>query len=326
MEVAASSRIPAGQAAPPPDAAAVRRILSDQFPRIPNTTVRFIAGGWDYWVYEVSNNWILRFPKRESGVLRLQRESRILPVLEHHLSILVPRYELLGQPCEDFPWTFVGYRKMEGLGMGDFCPMPDRQDKLARQIGHLLTQLHNIPTDDPALVELPTEDRTLSHWRRTLVARLNQVSHYLPDKIINLARIVLGERREIRAYIGAYRVLHNDLTGDNLLFDREYLEVVGIIDWADISLGDPALEFVGLWIWLGDPFLDAVLRNYDIPVDGAFLERIRSRGRIAPLVWLCDAVIEGDVPKSRALQSQILDVLVPRGAYGEPEAIVSSLT
>ena len=39
-------------------------------------------------------------------------------------------------------------------------------------------------------------------------------------------------------------------------------DVVGLIDWADACLGDPAYDFKFLWVWLGDEFIDRILLHY----------------------------------------------------------------
>jgi aminoglycoside phosphotransferase (APT) family kinase protein len=76
--------------------------------------------------------------------------------------------------------------------------------------------------------------------------------------------------------------VHGDLFDEHLLLDDAGC-VSGIIDWGDACLADPALDFAGLYAWLGEEFVRQVLDHYGGPVDAAIMQQIAFRARCAAL-------------------------------------------
>ena len=69
-------------------------------------------------------------------------------------------------------------------------------------------------------------------------------------------------------------VIHRDLAPDaHILWNPETEEITGIIDWGDIEIGDPALDFTGLFCDCGPEFTKMVLANYKNNQDPTILER-----------------------------------------------------
>ena len=61
----------------------------------------------------------------------------------------------------------------------------------------------------------------------------------------------------------ASRFIHRDLSGDaHILCDTQVNRVVGIIDWEDACIGDPAIDFTGLLWDCGRDFTERVLGHY----------------------------------------------------------------
>jgi aminoglycoside 2''-phosphotransferase len=69
-------------------------------------------------------------------------------------------------------------------------------------------------------------------------------------------------------------LIHADLCDDHILCDPERQQLNGIIDWEDATLGDPALDFVGLAYIAGWEPVKRVLSAYRGPVEGTFRQRI----------------------------------------------------
>lgn len=60
-----------------------------------------------------------------------------------------------------------------------------------------------------------------------------------------------------------------------MLLDPSTADVVGVIDWTDAAVGDPALDFAGLIHWQGLAFAREVADLYEGPRDADLLERAR---------------------------------------------------
>ena len=69
-------------------------------------------------------------------------------------------------------------------------------------------------------------------------------------------------------------VVHHDLSGDDhILCEPERAKITGIIDWGDVAIGDPAIDFTGLYWDCGEEFTNQVLAKYGGTVDQTFWER-----------------------------------------------------
>jgi aminoglycoside phosphotransferase (APT) family kinase protein len=73
---------------------------------------------------------------------------------------------------------------------------------------------------------------------------------------------------------------------------------VGLLDWTDVALGDPALDLVVPALWQGWRFLDDVLGHYRVRLDDGFGDRLRFVARVLSLIWLSESREQAtDVPK-----------------------------
>src|ERR1700730_12960906 len=95
------------------------KLISRNFPQVEISTARPITRGWDSFVLEVNGELIFRFPMRDDVIPYLQKELRLLPVLEQALSTPIPHSDFIGKGDTSYPYTFVGYRKLEGVALDD---------------------------------------------------------------------------------------------------------------------------------------------------------------------------------------------------------------
>ena len=90
-------------------------------------------------------------------------------------------------------------------------------------------------------------------------------------------------------YEGPLRFIHHDLSPEHLIVDPKTGQLAGILDWTDAALGDAARDFVVLVTWRGWDFTEAVLRDYRLPLDDGFRERLRFMARLLSMIWLGEA-------------------------------------
>jgi hypothetical protein len=69
--------------------------------------------------------------------------------------------------------------------------------------------------------------------------------------------------------------VHRDLAAEHILLDPQTQQVTGIIDWSEISVADPAIDFAGIFHWGGLDFTNAVLSRYNHEPDNGLLIRAR---------------------------------------------------
>ena len=274
----------------PLDEGAMRELLEEQFPELASATVLALQEGWDSRVFLVGETWIFRMPKRADVVPRLAMERRLLPILAPRLPVSVPQLELFGRPGVHCPYPFAAYRCLPGdlgdhVAIGTFRPEP-----LGRQLGGLLRCLHDVPLALARSAGVPDADCAIDRDLEDVLARD-------PESIEG----VLGPRRwavlQEAVASGApdapdRRVClrHADLDVGHLLLDHEHLAITGMIDWADASIGDPALDFAAFQVRCGDAFVSSALEAYD-PMGGSDLHPwIREAARRVVVIWLYEAI------------------------------------
>ena len=93
----------------------------------------------------VDSELIFRFPMRDDVVPYLEKELGLLPVLEPTLSTPIPHFDYIGHGDADYPFMFVGYRKLGGTTLEDESLTPEQLAALAPALATFLGELHSFP-------------------------------------------------------------------------------------------------------------------------------------------------------------------------------------
>ena len=262
-------------------------VVAAQFPEFADAPVRLFGAGWDNELYSVGADWIFRFPKRAERVPWLKREIEITAMAGSALGSAVPRFEHVGAPSDLFPYPFVGYRRLVGVG-ADESGVTDLA-ALSTDIGRLLSDLHRI---DPAQIPATPggwEREPWSDLRAELTAEADVVRPLLPpDLLAKAAPYLAGEVTE-PPQDGPCRLIHNDICPDHLLVDPATGRLSGLIDFTDAMAGEVVLDFVGLIGIAGYEFIGQVAANYELPLGGSFDAKLCWLARTLTLNWLADA-------------------------------------
>ncbi len=277
-----------------------RAAIGTCFPEVDSQTVKHLASGWEFDVYLTPDGWVFRFPRRDwiAGVFELERRAHelVAPVLAP--KIAVPNVELMGEPTDAFPYRFAGHRFIDGVTADTVSS--DFDATLAQEIGKALEAIHSIPVEEvraAGIVEMDLEDPGRKSWLTRGVDRASQLRGLDPkiDPALDwLANISLP----IRPLGGPLCLVHQALCPENLIVEPQKCELVGIIDWTDPTLGDPARDFVDLVTWHGWGLTEDVLRSYGLPLDEGFRDRLRFMARLISTIVLTEAHAHGmDIAK-----------------------------
>lgn len=281
----------------------VRRTIAAQFPDLEATDVEWIGSGWDNDVYLIDGTWIFRFPRRREVAGRLKTETDVLATVGPLLSpagVSVPRIERIGVGGPDFPYSFVGYRRLSGLPADAVALTELADDELAKGVARALTRLHSIEPRRLQHASVPTAEEGPADWLNEAVkvaGELVRREDAVGAKRVTWLRSGLSCPP---AYSGEPRFLHNDFCPDHLLVDPDTGRLSGLLDFGDVRWGDPAFDFVVLPAWRGWQFTERVVDRYELSLDRRFWDRLRFLARVDVLVWLHDAhVCRADVEKHR---------------------------
>jgi aminoglycoside 2''-phosphotransferase len=252
-------------------------LIQHNFPQVAVQTALPITRGWDSFVLEVNGELIFRFPMREDVIEYLQKEMCLLPVLEQALSIPIPHFDYIGQGDENYPFMFVGYRKLEGIALEDVSITPEQLAALAPALTAFLNELHSFPVE--RAVQAGVWETTPEQWRERYQERYTDLqSRVFPllDKDLCAKSEQLWEDFLHNETIFAFQpvLIHCDLACEHIFCDPVSGVLTGVIDWGDAAIGDPAMDFVGLHNGRGREFTEHVLARYKGTVDTAFWKRM----------------------------------------------------
>jgi aminoglycoside phosphotransferase (APT) family kinase protein len=242
-------------------------------------TVRQIHGGWGSFTFLVDDH-ILRFSRGPAVAAAHHREAALLPVVARSVTFAVPEPDFFGD------WdgrTLIGYPLIEGRSL-------TAEDDW-RSLACVLRQLHDVPVDDArtalgcAGTTNEWRDYYLDLWART-------VERALPVLPVDLRTVV---EREYTVFLdGDWNftpvLVHRDLAPEHVLVDARGV-VVGLIDFEDATVGDPAVDFAGLSAVLGHDRTEQLLAAYGRPVDRT---RLRCYWWLAPVHDLLHGLATGD--------------------------------
>jgi aminoglycoside 2''-phosphotransferase len=264
-------------------------LIQHNFPQVAIRTALPITRGWDSFVLEVNDELIFRFPMREDVIEYLQKEIRLLPVLESALSTPIPHFDYLGHGDENYPFMFVGYRKLGGLALEDVSITSEQLAALAPALATVLDELHSFPVAQA--VQAGVQEHTPSQWRERYQERYAdlQVRVFpLLDKELRTKSVQIWEGFLRDEAIFAFQpvLIHCDLACEHIFCDLLSGVLSGVIDWGDATIGDPAMDFVGLHNGRGREFTEHVMARYKCTVDTAFWKRMDFYLRYGPFAEL----------------------------------------
>ena len=240
----------------------LQRIQSEFFEHVDSYQV--IQSGWTNIVVEVNAKWIFRFV-RDTRNTQIVVERDFLPQFEKNTSVEIPSLMMSGE-------DFIAYRKIVGerFSPEKFAAFSSIQkNEIIKNLGDFLTCLHKFQFLHPHLSAVPYGGGDF--WIDLWPPVKNRLSNKTRTKAENFFTTALDR---INAFPFEKTVTHSDLGTNNILVDFERRRLGGIIDFGDLSLSDPAVDFAGFYRHFGRQFVQEMLRYYERSVEGNFWERI----------------------------------------------------
>jgi aminoglycoside phosphotransferase (APT) family kinase protein len=256
----------------------VAKILDEAFPQLAPVAVRRLGEGCDSVAFEVNGQWVFRFPKRDDVAEQLLIEHRVLSVLAGRVTLPIPAFAFVGQPSAEFQQHFVGYPMLPGIPAIRLDMRKTPFDAWAPVLGRFLSSLHAFPVNDA--VALGVKEQSLASLieevRADALGDLERARDVAPDAPIEAWRDYLTSAETVtQSRSSGSVVVHNDLAAEHVLCDPTSAAITGIIDWSDMAVSDPVVDFAGLLHWGGESFVRAVLSTYGAPATDEMLRTAR---------------------------------------------------
>ncbi|WP_234313846.1 aminoglycoside phosphotransferase family protein [Streptomyces sp. NBRC 109706] len=244
----------------------VRRLLADQHPDLAELDIEVLANGWDNLVCRLGRDHLVRLPRRAASAGLVVHEQRWLPGLAQRLPLPVPAPVRIGRPGHGYPWAWSVLPFLPGE-IAARTPPAD-PGAAGRVLGGFLAALHlPAPGDAPAN---PSRGIPLAGRTARVLAQLPQVA----DPVERATALRVWQSvTAVPAWDGPPVWLHGDLHPANILVDHG--AVAAVIDFGDITAGDPATDLAVAWMLLPAPGRAVFRRAYGRADDNTWA---RARG------------------------------------------------
>jgi aminoglycoside 2''-phosphotransferase len=230
---------------------------------------------------------VFRFPRRRNVWPELEREIGFLGETCERFSVRVPQYFHVAPESTAAPNGYAVYSYVPGSTIAANTMSATEQRAAAEAIAAFLRMLHTI--EAPALqVRLPRQDE-----RDSAIELLRQAESIVMSQLSHAQAAVL--REQFAQYIDTAAhfcfvpvVRHADLGADHILAVNQ--SVAGVIDFSDVSVGDPDYDFSSLFIDLGEAFTMDIARCYGHP----HLDQLRAKLEYFAIADFVDTLVSGE--------------------------------
>jgi aminoglycoside phosphotransferase (APT) family kinase protein len=245
----------------------VRRLLVGQAPpEMAVLPLRRVASGWDCEIWRLGDELAVRLPRRALAAPLIVHEQRSLPLLAPAIEatgVRVPTPVVLGVPGDGFPWSWSVTPWFEGA-RGIDVPRRERTGWAARLAGALAALHVAAPADHPIN---PVRGRPLATRAAAFEERVHglSASGRLDAAAASALMDVWLRGVAERPWDAPAVWVHGDLHPGNLVADGARL--VAIIDFGDVTAGDPAYDLAVAWLAFDaagrSAFIEAAGDRYD---------------------------------------------------------------
>ncbi len=266
-------------------------------------SLRKVAEGWDCEVWRLGTDLAVRLPRRAMAARLIGHEALVLPRIAttiEEVGVRVPRPLYTGGPAANYPWPWSVVPWIAGA-VGLEVPRSKR-GAWAPILAAALGALHR--PADPYYPPNPGRGVPLAQRAAIIEQRFEVVrtGGSIRPALLDSAQHAWRSALAVEPWSAPPVWLHGDLHPGNLIARGGTL--VGIIDFGDVTGGDPAYDLGVAWLAFESAgradFIAATAGRYDAPT------WVRARGWAAAVGLL---LIEqsDDNPDYRQLGREALD-------------------
>jgi len=226
------------------DTALVKSLIEAQHPDLAGP-LTLVADGWDNVIYRLGDRYAVRIPRRTVAVPLLVNEQNWLPRLAQVLPVDVPSPVRIGRPSAAFDWPWSILPWFEGVD-GAEVSGADRA-ALAHPLAAFVAALHTpAPVDaDRPVPHNPVRGVPLATRDAAVRERL---AHIAERQDVGVLHRLWERAVAAPVWHGPPIWLHGDLHPGNLLLTEDRSGLRAVIDFGDMTAGDPATDLATAWL------------------------------------------------------------------------------
>jgi aminoglycoside 2''-phosphotransferase len=305
------------------DTETIIRQIESSAPGIEVRTLQLEGEGDFFKAYSVNGQWIFRFAWNEEGSRTLAREITLLPALNEVVTLPIPNIAYSGQlPDTGFP--YVVYPRIPGIEL-----TPERlaaldaakQERCAGELARFLREVHSLGSERARQLGVLRCGYPFCRTEEGIAQGPAGLRYRLElQKVLSYPAIGADTGAYLRNLVDALvdplapgelpqAPVHGDLSPEHILFDETTGTITGVIDFSDVVVTSPLLDFMYLYHAYGRGFLTMLLDAYGVENRAATLERVRMLHQwylAMRLLWTLEHDYQpGIEPRLRSLREAI---------------------
>ncbi|WP_179106524.1 phosphotransferase family protein [Terribacillus halophilus] len=218
--------------------------------------------GWDHKIYVINQQWILRVPRDKRDIPR--EEGKLLKELKVRTAVALPSSRV----CMTADGQEVMlYRYIPGFPIQASMSKTDLK-QAAHQLGSFLTELHRVSV---TYYRLPRRDKT--YYERFL-RQIRNFYPQLPARVAAYTEHLFSNYQPVCS-----TVVHGDLRPAHLLAEEPFRKL-GVLDFSDMHIGDPAIDFAGI-AQVSTEFMELVLSSYKSEEKNMIRQRVAMLSKLS---------------------------------------------
>jgi len=284
------------------DLSALGVALHDTFPMLSAITpIRVLGAGFRNVTVETAEGLVFRVGRNAEAIKGHLMEAHLLPALAPHIPVAIPRPSWHAGPSPRFPFGVLGYPVLPGASFSPRFLTDSVLDGLAIAVARFLVALHRFPVSE-ALARCGPQPQ--ERWARlelmrdvTLPALRSSLS---ADEYARIVRWWEDVFTDDTLRNTTPVLCHGDLWYENILIDPNTAELVGVVDFENAALADPAQDFA-TQMHLSRRFTARIIAAYRTAggaLGPCFPLRLRRHWELRELDGLYFALQAGDAAKT----------------------------
>lgn len=257
-------------------------------PKLRVETVQFLGEGWSSHAFLVSDSFVFRFPKREDVWCELEREIAFLAVAADALSLEVPRYLGVNRSSLHAAHGYAVYSYIAGSSLSLADLSGTEREAAADAIAAFLRSLHDATASaitGAPLQKVDAHGDAVDLWE---LAERRVCPLLTTDERTLLREVFRWYMDTPASSLSSTTVIHGDFGSDHVLTSNG--RVSGVIDFADVAVGDPDCDFASLFVDVGTDFTLDLARRYGHTSE----EQLACKLRYFALADQIDTIVNGD--------------------------------
>jgi aminoglycoside phosphotransferase (APT) family kinase protein len=220
----------------------VEVLLAQQHPNLASLPLRAAECGFDNYMFRLGESFAVRLPRSSAAARLLANEQKWLITLSDRLPLQIPVPMRVGQPAFGFPWRWSVVPWLPG-STAEAVPVHAGE---APRLASFLRALHvPAPANAPRNFDRASPLTSRAEAIAERMTRLERTTDVVTDRVRDAWRESLDAANDTEP-----TWIHGDLHARNVLTLDGM--ITGVIDWGDMTSGDPAIDLACLWMLLPD--------------------------------------------------------------------------